>query len=200
MFEFRSDLEIIQLVIGIIVIVSVHYLIFKIISNRIRISKLSKEELKFDEIRLIYKKLKKHETPEKKLVFKYANDTEKRILVFEVLKKYDKTILFPSNLLTREKASESYLANWLNMNEKYDNLPDEIEYCETNELENKTSIITYKFKSYKPHLLASKGWVYGYVGYATSDNEPYINPKFIVSDFDNIILTKKDLETHPIFE
>jgi len=194
MLDSGSNMEIIQLIIGIILIISVKFVFFRFFYNRIRVSKLSKEELKFDKVRRIYNKLKNNKTPEKDIIFKYANDIEKRVLVFETLKKFEKEELFPSKLMTREKASESYLANWLNMHQEYDDLPNEIECCETNKFWDNINMIIFKFKSYEPHLYAGKGWMYGYVGYNIIDTEIYSIPKFIVSNFSDILLTEKDLK------
>ena len=194
MLDSGSDMEMIQLVIGIILIVSIKFLILRIIYHRVRRSNLSEEELKFDKIRHIYNKLKNNKIPEIKIIAKYAKALETKILVYQALKKFNKSELFPKELLTKEKAAESYLANWLNMNDEYDAIPDEIEYLETKELENNITVLTFRFKSYRPHLFANKGWMYGQVGYGISDEELYIKPKFISSDFEASKLTEKHLE------
>ena len=97
--------------------------------------------------------------------------------------------LFPENLLTRKKASESYLATWLYRHEDYDDLPGEITYSENIESENNLIVLTFKFKSHEPHLLATKGWMLGYVGYTITNNKLYGKPDFITSDFSNVKLS-----------
>lgn len=52
MLDSGSVMEIVQLIIGVIVIVSVKFIVIKAIYNRIRISNLTGEELRFDSIRL----------------------------------------------------------------------------------------------------------------------------------------------------
>lgn len=190
MLDSGSNMEMFQLIFGIILLVSVKFLLIRFIYERIRLSKLSKEDLKFDKIRSIYKDLKNEKPLTKKRIAKNANSLEKRTLVFEALDKFNKTELFPKELFTREKAAESYLANWLYDNEEYDNSPDYIELHEN----RKNELIIFKFKSDEPHIFANKGWLYGYVKYNTSTNEAYKEPNFIISYFQNSVLTLEDLE------
>ncbi|NOQ74438.1 MAG: hypothetical protein GQ574_20680 [Crocinitomix sp.] len=131
--------------------------------------------------------MKKNKTPKQKRILKHAKAPEERALLFEVLNKFNKIELFPDEFLTREKASESYLSNWLYQHEEYDSLPDDIHCVENSELNDR--LIVFKFKSNEPHFLANKGWVYGYVGYNFSNDKPYGKPDLLMSDFDNVMLT-----------
>ena len=200
MLDSGSNMELIQLVIGIIVVVSVKFLIIKFFYNRFRMAKLSPEELKFDKIRRIYSKLKNHKTLDRNEILKHTKNLENRILVFEALKKHNKLDLFPNEFLTREKANESYLANWLNMNDEYDSLPDEIDFFEIMDLNNSISFSIFKFKSYEPHLFANKDWMYGYVGYSKMDIENYTIPEIIFSEFDNKIMSTDKIKKKVLFE
>ena len=163
--DFKNNMEIIQLIIGIIIVVSVKYTIIKIIYNNIRISKLSGDDLKFDEIKSVYNDLKKEIIPKEKEINKLAKNVEKRTLVYEALYQFNKIELFPKEYSTTEKLSESYLANWLNMNEEFDSFPDKIEYKGKVELENGKSIEFFKFGTYEPHMFAERGLMNGYIGY-----------------------------------
>lgn len=178
-------MEIIQLVIGILVIIAVKFLVIKFIYNRLRMSNLSDEELKFDKIRPIYNQLKKNKTPEANTILRSVKIRHKRVLVYEALKLHDRIDLFPNAYSTREKAAESYLVNWLNMHDEYDAIPDEIEFVKTMDLDNELSFSIFKFKSYEPHLLANRNWMFGYVSHNKMDMDKYAAPKFIISEFDN---------------
>lgn len=194
MLDSGSKMEIVQLIIGIIVIVSLKFIIIKIIYNRIRISKLTREELRFDSIRPIYKKLKLGETPKISIIEKYANSLESRTLTYNLLNKFNKAELFPKELLTIEKFSESYLANWLNMNDDFDNFPDEIVFENKMELKNEITILVFKFKTYEPHIFAEKDWLKGYIGYKSSEINSFKDPEINMSNFSNENLTDSDLE------
>jgi hypothetical protein len=192
MLDSGSNMEMFQLIVGIILIIGVKLLVWRFIFDRIRVARLTEEGLKFDKIRSVYKDLKKNKIPKNKTIKKYANNTEKRTLVFELLYKFDRADLFPKELLTREKASESHLVNWLNQHDEYDHFPDKIKYCEQEEL--KDQFMVFKFKSDEPHEFADKGWVYGYVGYQLGNDVPYAQPDFIMSAFEHSILTLGELQ------
>ena len=191
MFDSGSNMEIIQLVIGIIILISVNFLLFKFIYHRIRVSKLTNEELKFDTIRSIYKKLKKGELPNINRVKKNAYNIKKRVLIFDVLSMFNKTDLFPKELYSIEKAAESYLANWLNRKDDFDDFPDEILYESKIDLEKGDTILIFKFKNYP-----DSEWMVGYVGYAPSTDNPYSVPDFILSNLNTKVLSKEELEKH----
>ena len=193
--DLGSKIELIQLVFGIILLSSIFIFIFRLIYDRIRILNLPKDEIKFESIRLIYHKLKKNKPPNLKRVFRYAHDIEKRILVYKALKQFNLIDLFPKELLTREKAAESFLANWLYDNEEYDIYPNDVKFCKKLELEKNVFIMVFQFKSKEPHFLADKGWIYGYVVYDSLTNDPYSSPNFIMSDFDNHISTLEELKS-----
>ena len=184
-------MEIIQLVIGIIILISVNFLLFKFIYHRIRVSKLTNEELKFDTIRSIYKKLKKSELPNINRVKKNAYNIKNRVLIFDVLSMFNKTDLFPKELFSIEKAAESYLANWLNRKDDFDDFPDEIFYESKIDLEKGDTILIFKFKNYP-----DSEWMVGYVGYAPSTVNPYSVPDFILSNLNTKVLSKEELEKH----
>ncbi|WP_412985679.1 hypothetical protein [Pontimicrobium sp. IMCC45349] len=186
-------MEIVQLIIGIILIVSVKTLILRIIFNRIRVSNLAGDDLKFDHVRYLYKKLKKGQIPKTEKVKKFAYDNEKRILTYDVLNKFNLTSLFPKELFTLEKASESHLVNWLNFNDDFDAIPDKIEYIKNIETKSGKTVLIFKFKIYEPHVYANKDWMIGYVVYNELHTKPYSKPYFIFSKFENEILTESQI-------
>lgn len=200
MLDSGSNMELIQLVIGITVVICIKLLIFKFFYNRFRLAKLSPEELKFDKIRKFYSKLKKNKALNKNEILRHTKNLENRILVFQALKNHNKLNLFPNEFLKREKASESYLANWLNMNDEFDSIPDEIHFFETMDLDESISFLIFKFKSFKPHLFANRDWMYGYVGYNKLDIDPYAIPEIIFSEFDNKIISADKIKKKALFK
>jgi hypothetical protein len=194
MLDSGSTMEIIQLVIGITLIVSVVALLMYAIYNAIRTATLSEEESKFDKIRSLYSRIQKGKSLNPKKIAKHAAKPEYRTLVYEALKKHDNTEAFPETLLTIEKSSESYLANWLNMHDDFDSLPAGIHYEETVQLQNGITFLAYKFKVYEPHLYANKKWMIGYVGYKAENPKAYAHPEYIWSHFKYEFVTEKELE------
>ncbi|WP_420570684.1 hypothetical protein [Kordia sp.] len=194
MEDSGSVMEIVQLLIGIILIVSVYFIVIRTVFNRKRIAKLTGDDLKFDKIRAIYTQLKKGNNPKVAILKKYAESLEHRTLVYEALEKFNKINAFPKALLTLEKSSESYLANRLDMHDDFDSFPNEITYKETVELQNGTTFLIFKFKVYEPHLYANKDWMIGYVGYKTDSTKAYMKPDVIWSKFECELLSKDKLE------
>jgi hypothetical protein len=186
-----SNIDIILFIIGIVVIGVVMFFAYKTIYERLRISNLTGDDLKFYNVRRIYKKLKRGETPKATLIKKKAFDLEKRTLIYDVLNTFNKTELFPYELQTLEKSSESYLANWLDNNEYFESFPDEIIYEKMIKLDNGSSVLIFKFKNY-----SHKEWLIGYVCYGSHKIYPYMKPDFISSEFNKKILSKNELENY----
>jgi len=181
-----STMEILLIVIGVFLIFAGKYFIIKFIFNKNRISNLSEEELYFDDIRDIYKALLTNKNINTSKIIKYTNDITKRTLIFEILLKYNMLDEFPKQFLTIEKASESYLSNWLYFNDKFDCHPDKLIIYKEIILNNNTKILVYKFKVFLPHILYDKGWMYAYVGYKNiNEYTLYNKPTFIKSNFDS---------------
>lgn len=156
MLEFKSNMEIAQFVIGVAVIISVNFFIIKIIYNWFRASKLTEDELKFDQIRKIYKTLKKGKNPKENVLKQYADNLEHRILVYNALEKFSKQHLFPTELLSIENSSESYLANWLNDNDDFDSFPDELKFQSKTTLQNGITNFIFNYKVFRPHPFAKR--------------------------------------------
>lgn len=181
------------LALGIIIIILSKFFVIKYIYDRRRYSRIPKEERKYYKVRRILDPLKKGKNPKTNTIIKFARKVETRILVYEVLKQYSKTELFPSELNTREKASETYLANWLNSNDEYDIFPDKIRLFQIQEYEDAITVAIFQFKSDEPHEFAERGWTFGFVGYNTNDFETYVKPIFIFSEFRDTLLIPRDI-------
>lgn len=196
MLNASNTMEIIQLIIGITLLISIKLFVIRLLYNIIRIYFLSGDDLKFDDIRPIYKPLKKGQNPKAATINKFASNLEHRILVYELLHTYDKTDLFPAALLTIEKSSESYLANWLLMNTDFDSLPSELNYLNTMELQHGFTVFVYNFKVYEPHIYANRGHMIAYVAYESSKMDVYSKPYIILSTFEKDTLTVNQLEQY----
>jgi hypothetical protein len=190
--DSASTMGIIGVVFGIVFLISIFILVLSIIYNKLRRSKLSIEDLKFDKIREIYSDLKKNKVPNPKKVIKFAYELETRVLVFEILEKFNKSELFPRELLTIEKASESYLSNCLYQDDEHETFPDHICYVGNSELNQQ--LVVFKFKSDEPHIYANRGWMYGYVVYNGANNKPYEVPALVISNFDDRLLTLDEIK------
>ncbi|MFB6341930.1 hypothetical protein ACE1ET_09410 [Saccharicrinis sp. FJH62] len=190
MLDTGINMEIVLLILGIILFLTVGYVKYKFIYDKIRISKLTGDDLKFDAIRPIYKKLKRGELPEVKQIMRKAKDLEYRILTYDVLNTFDKKDVFPDELLSIEKSSEGYLANWLNMQYEFGDIPDEIVYEKTIRLNNATTVLVFKFRKY------SYKWMIAYVGYKSSKLYPYLKPDFIGSDFISEMVSNQELDKY----
>jgi hypothetical protein len=186
-------MEMIQLAIGLTLIVGVTIIKFHLIRQLIGRSGLTENEKKFYPIKRVFRSLNDHKEPNEKLLDKYAKDNEKRTILWELLSKYERIDLFPKEYMTIEKLGESYLTNWLNMNDYYDSVPDEIEFLKSISLQNTYEILLFKFKSYEPHLLAEKDWMIGYI-VLDKNWEIEIEPIFIHSDFNQNELGSFDIE------
>lgn len=178
---FNSAWELIQLLIGIIVTVSFYYWIFHIAFKRKKIAKLKGDDLKYYDIRSIRNKLLKGEVPDKKILIKYGENVKFRSLLFEFLNDENKTELIPIEYRTKEKLAESYLANWLDMNDTFDQFPNEIKVSKTVQLKNGTTAICLQFKVNHPYEWSDKGWMNGYVFYESNS----LQPKQIETNFSN---------------
>lgn len=185
MSDSRTNVEIFQLVLGTIIILALMIVKFRMLKRIFIGSGLPKEDLKYYEVKSIYKSLSNNKEPNPRLISKYAKNIEKRVLLLECLSKFNRLDLFPKEYNTLEQLSASYLSNWLNLNDVYDSFPDEIEFCESNDLEDGKRILTYKFKSYEPHILANRNWIFGYVIYGQTEIKVGKKPEFIHSDFSN---------------
>ena len=190
--DSRTPMESFQLILGFVILILIFIVVFRIYKNLFFGDGLKKEDAKFYSIKPVVKCLIKRKEPNAKLIEKYAEDFEKRALLFECLTKFNRQDLFPEQYRAQEKLSESYLANWLNVDDEYDSFPNEIKFSNIYILKDNLKVLEFKFKSYEPHIFANKDWIYGYVVYE-DEHTLEQKPKFICSDFNNKPLTNEDL-------
>ena len=155
---------------------------------------MSKEELKFEDIRSVIVDLKSNKEPKAKRINKYARDFKTRALLLEALLKYNQFDLFPSEFKSFEKLSESFLANWLYIDDTYDAYPDKIKFNKTYDFHDGSKVILLEFKNYEPHQFAKKEWMFAYVKFEKIDSSFEFQPSVIYSSFETEELTKSDLE------
>lgn len=136
------------------------------------------EENKYDSTRLepIYKRLKSGDTLSSVEVEQLADDVETRAYFYTLLTEFHKESMFPSQYLSFEKASESYLANWLAYPTELDAIPSKIELDKKVDIAEHDTTFTYyvfKFKTDGSHWAAKNGWMLGAVGPYLKDSHPY---------------------------
>lgn len=189
MISFDSNWEIIQLLLGIVLMVSFYYLIFHVAVKRQKLAKLKGDDLKYYDIRSIRSKILKGEIPDKNKLIQYAENVKFRSLLFELLNDQNKIELFPKVYQTQEKLAESYLATWLDMNEAFDQFPNEIKASKTVQIKNGMTAICLQFKVNHPYEWSEKGWMNGYVFYHSTS----LKPVLVSTDFNNENLFDSEL-------
>lgn len=131
---------------------------------------------RFERLKDLIMRLEKKKTIRAAEIEKYAADRRTRESVYRLLKKFDKTGLFPAAFLTIEKGAESTLTNWLEFPTELDAVPDEMEHLKRVDIDvfgEKGYYHVYKFRVNEPHKAAKKGWMIGAAGPYFEDSKPY---------------------------
>jgi len=124
----------------------------------------------------LYDKLESGQNLTENDVYPFAQNLLTRELTYELLKKYDKTNLFPQEYYTIVKGAETDLANWLEFPTELGVCPDEIEHIKRVTFDFDGQNIHYevfKFRVNEPHWDAKNGWGLGVVGPYFDDSKPY---------------------------
>ena len=138
--------------------------------------KRSIRKRRFDRLKDLIIRLEKKKTVRAAEIERYAADRLTREPVYRLLKKFDKTGLFPAAFLTVEKGAESSLANWLEFPTELAAVPDEMEHLQRVDVDvfgEKGYYHVYKFRVNEPHRAAKKGWMIGAAGPYFDDSKPY---------------------------
>lgn len=192
MGEFKSTWEIIQLLIGAVLMVSIYFFIIKVVIKKNRLARLKGNDLKYFEIRSVRNKLLKGEKPNKKNLYAFARQIKYRSLLYELLHDFEQLQLFPKEFLSHEKLSESFLANWLDANKDFDQFPNDIKCTSTKQLKVGIKVVVLEFKVNHPYEWSEKGWIFGYVFFKSNS----FNPKLISSEFNNEELFEIELQNY----
>jgi cell division protein FtsI/penicillin-binding protein 2 len=168
------------LIIGIIIIAIGTIVIYRIIKVKRQGKKLSAQ--KFDRVKVIYDKLENGQILTATDVLPLAQNILSRELTYKLLKKHDRTDLFPEQYMTIEKAAESSLANWLEFPTELGASPDEMEHLKrvTIDLDGQNNFFHYEvfmYRTAEPHWAAKDGWILGVVGPFFDDSKPYDFPR-----------------------
>ena len=113
-------------------------------------------------------------TPES--VARLARLPELRRFLYEALKKYNRTDLFPADLLTLDEQARCDLAYWLCHPNELAASPDAIEVLTTVSRTSEGRSANYfvlRFKKDPPHWSAERGWTVGIAGPYFEGHAPY---------------------------
>ena len=188
-----SNMEYVQLLIGIAVLIGAGYMVWKIRIKHIRMSTMEKADLKYISVFKAKTALEKGKEPKSTLLEKYASQTHSRLALHELLKSHVRLDLFPEFYNTLEYAAQSYLADWLSKQEEIEDLPLELNLVELRSLNDDFQYAQCKVVTH--HTLAQSGdrfWL-AYVVYPKQMNDPYQEPTRIVCKFDSKQLTNFEL-------
>ncbi len=148
----------------------------------------------FDDVRKVYRAFQKGKEPYEKHIHTYANQLDKRVLLYELLMKYNRLELFPEALTTRSSLAASSVAVWLEDQKEIEETPGELKFVTTQSLTNGSIVDVFQFQMYEPHLLAPKGWMYAYAGFVADKQPENYKPDFVYSDFSDDLLSISLLE------
>ena len=166
------------LVILFILIVAV---IIFVIYRRTKVNRQNSElnQKRLDRVKPILTKLENKEELSGDEIFQYSKNLLTRVYIYDLLKEYNRVELFPKEFSTLEKASESFLANWLEFPTELGICPDEIELVKKVTIDfdnNDVYYYVFKFRTNAPHWASNLGWIQGVVGPYFTDSIPYHKP------------------------
>ncbi len=165
----------------IIVFVIVAAIIAFVVYRRVKVSRQNIElnNIRLERIKPLVDKIKNNEDVNSKEVMEYASNILTRCYTYDVLKEYNKEDLFPKEFYSFERASESFLANWLEFPTELGMCPDKIEFVKRSTIDfdgNNVYYDVFKFMTNAPHWASNLGWSLGVVGPYFDDSEPYHHP------------------------
>ncbi|SFU67196.1 hypothetical protein SAMN05216480_112107 [Pustulibacterium marinum] len=194
MWLFISDEIPVSLLVGVFILFMFFVLVIKYRYIYFRIQNASPEALYFDDVRKVYDALQKGKEPQEKYIHTYANQLGKRVLLYELLLKYNRLELFPEALQNRKDFAASYVALWLEDHMEVDEIPPRLEHATTKYLKDGTVLEVFQFEMYEPHILASKGVLYAYAGYLSDNPKELGSPDFEYSNLSTEMLAIERLE------
>lgn len=114
-----------------------------------------------------------------------VRDPALRYAIYRALDTYGILNLFPVTYLTREKAAESFLVNWLEFPTELGKAPDEIElYSKITVAANEPlEYFVFKYRTSRPHWAAQYDWMIGVCGPYRGQSSPYEVPQRVFSRF-----------------
>jgi len=169
-------------------------------SNRLGISQNEYDSTIFEEA---FHKLYNDGILPQETIDSFSNTIDTRADFYDILSKFDKQSLFPKELISFEKATESRLASWLLFPTELGAVPSQIELIKkVDHLKNDTTFTyyVYKFRIDEPHWAAKDGWMIGVVGPYFRYSQPYDFPKGTFSKFSKIGETTPEQEVTWVHE
>jgi hypothetical protein len=119
-----------------------------------------------------------------------------RLVLYGVLRAYERTDLFPEEFYTEEKGAQSHLVNWLEFPTELGRPPDEILFLEnvTLHLPLQMHYYVFKFRASAPRWADKLGWMLGVCGPYDNHSLPFDVPRKIFSRFNPVDLIKPEVE------
>ena len=162
--------------------------------------------------KFVHQKIKKIETLLKKLdsndliyeaeIVTIVEDPALRHTVYRTLESYGRIELFPQTYLTREKAAEGFLVNWLEFPTELGQAPDAIEFLTMISMNSSDPLDYYVFqyRTIPPHWAAKYNWMLGVTGPYQKDSLPYDVPLRVFSRFNELNKVSPEVEVEWVHE
>lgn len=153
-------------------------------------------------LRPLIRKLALHETISESEVSAMASQAPLRYATYATLQAYNRTELFPQELLNLERCAEGFLVTWLEFPTELGEVPHEIELFTTIALDGILNLTYYVFqyRMRNDHWAARYSWMFGVVGPYGPLSKPYDLPAKIFSRFNAISTTTAQDEARWVHE
>lgn len=177
-------MKVLLIIIGVIVVIIIALYI------NVKVGSLKSIMAVMDKLKPISDALENNVEPDINLIRHLATDPIVRNELYNTLKKYDKTDLFPEKYRNKKYYTESDLVLWLSHPNELRQAPDEIELMEVIRAGSIAEIgeieyYLFRFRTEPPNFAADTGWMAGVSGpYLIDDNAPLITPPGTFSEFE----------------
>lgn len=109
-------------------------------------------------------------------VEKLAQNPQSRFFLYEALRSFGKTNLFPQKYLSHEASAESQLVHYLSHVHALGTTPEELTLVEKQSVSDaghSHDYYVFKFKANPSHVTSKNGWMQGVVGPFAQNSPPY---------------------------
>lgn len=148
---------------------------------------------KYDVLKPLIQKITSNKDIKSQEITALVQDVSLRYVVYLMLCEHNRQHLFPAEYFTREKAAESFLANWLEFPTELGASPDEIE-LEKNVSIGELTYYVFKYRTKAPHWAARNSWMLGVSGPYVAEMLPYDIPRRVFSRFNPLTSTSPEAE------
>ena len=131
----------------------------------------------------IMEQLKASRDPKAFEIRAIAENPSLRIVLYQILEVYGRSMLFPQDLYTREKGAEGFMVNWLEFPTELGRPPNEITLLDIIAVEIKVHYYVFRFRSDLPRWARRLKWMLGVCGPYYDDSKPFDVPTKVFSRF-----------------